>query len=304
MLDNIANTDTSAKEQSPDSDSIIPCKPTGFLIYIPATSPDSSTMVEHMCTLALSRQQVTIYQQRVNHGSMQFPLPPYSALQLTLPKSTAFSDDCQPRVDNESAFSVIIPDQPLNRADPQQQVNGSWQGNVHGNSKPMSAPAIHAATNGTASPYPSTTSPCQPLSPTSPTQPSQPPQQGQSAQLIGTGSTTILRRHVPCTYPNCENNRNKGIEKRHICHYSGCGKAFVKPYQLQNHLRQHSGEKPFICNWLSCGKRFMSFRVLQQHRHTHTSEKKYVCKVCSKKFKWRSSMMRHANKCIKETRQV
>ena len=264
-------------------------------------------MVEHMCTLALSKQQVTTYQQRVNDGSVPFPSQPYSALPLPSPKPAAFSDNYQPHVDNESAFSVI-PDQSLNRADPQQQVNGSWQGNVHGNSESTSSIATHAATNGIASPYPSTTSPCQPLSPTSPTQPSQPPQQGQSAQLIGTGSTTTLHRRVPCTCPNCE-NRNKGlsrIEKRHICHYSGCGKAFVYPYQLQNHLRQHSGEKPFICNWLSCGKRFMSFRVLQQHRHTHTSEKKYVCKVCSKKFKQKCHMMQHvhANRCRKETRQV
>ena len=263
-----------------------------------------------MCTLALSRQQETAYQQRVNHGSVPFPSPPYSALPLTSPKSVAFSDNCQPRVDNESAFSVI-PNQSLNITDPQQQLNGSWSGNVHRNSQPMSAPATHATTNGTASPYPSTTSPCQPLSPTSPTQPSQPPQQGQSAQVIGTGSATRKKCHcVPCTCLNCDNNRNNclsRVEKRHICHYSGCGKAFVKPSQLLNHLRQHRGEKLFICNWLSCGKSFISFDALQQHRHTHTPEKKYslhVCKVCSKEFKWKSRMMQHANRCRKETRQV
>ena len=142
-----------------------------------------------MCTLALSRQQVTTYQQRVNNGSVLFPLPPYSALPLTLPQRTAFSDNCQPRVDNESAFSTT-PEQPLNKADSQQQLNGSWCKNVCGNSEPMSPIVTHVTTNGTACPYPSTTSPCQPLSPTSPTQPSQPPQQDQSAQLIGTGSVT------------------------------------------------------------------------------------------------------------------
>ena len=94
---------------------------------------------------------------------------------------------------------LTLSDQPLNRADPQQQLNESWSGNVHGNSEPMSAPATHAATNGTASLYPSTTSPYQPLSPTSPTQLSQPPQRGQPAHPIGIGFATSIM-HV-CLAP-------------------------------------------------------------------------------------------------------
>ena len=258
-------------------------------------------MVEHMCILALSRQQVTTYQQRVNHGSVPFPSPPYSALPLTLPRSTVFSNDCQPHVNNESTFSAT-PEQPLDSTDPQQQLNGSWSGYVHRNSEPMSAPAICAATNGTASPYPPTTSPCQPLDPTSPTKPSQPPQLVQPAQSVGIGYVKRKVLHcVPCTSPNCDNGvnrvRNHGLprtKKRHICHYPGCGKAYERPHKLQTHLRQHRGEKLFICNWLSCGKRFFSLDGLQQHRHTHTTEKKFVCKECSKKFKCRAYLNQHA----------
>ena len=263
-------------------------------------------MVEHICTLALSKQQVTTYQQRVNHESVPFPSPSYSALPLTLSKSTTFSDNCQPRTNNESAFSVI-PDQPLNRADPQQQLNESWSGNVHGNSEPMSAPATHAATNGTVSPYPSTTSPCQPLSPTSPTQPSQPPQQGQSAHPTGTGSTTRKgRRRVPCTCPNCVDDVN-GIsnqdrtvtQKQHICHYPGCGKVFMKQHKLLVHLRRHRGEKLFICNWSSCGKKFVTNNDLQRHRLIHIGEKKYVCKECSKSFIRSDHLSRHIKTHVK-----
>ena len=271
-------------------------------MYIPATSLDSSAMVEHMCTLALSKQLVTTYQQRVNHESVPFPLPPYSALPLTLSKSATFSDNCQPHVDNKSAFSVT-PDQSLNRADPQQQLidSGSWSGNVRGNSEPTSAPATHVATNGTASPYPSTTSPCQPLSPTSPTQPSQPPQQGQSAHPTGTGSTTRKgRRRVPCTCPNCVDDVN-GIsnqdrtvtQKQHICHYPGCGKVFIKQQTLLVHLRRHRGEKLYICNWSSCGKKFVTNSELKQHRLIHTGEKKYVCKECSKRFIRKDYLEKH-----------
>ena len=37
---------------------------------------------------------------------------------INIAKSAAFSENCQPCVDNESTFSVI-PDQPLNSTDPQ-----------------------------------------------------------------------------------------------------------------------------------------------------------------------------------------
>ena len=263
-----------------------------------------------MCMQALSRQQVTTYEQRVNYESIPFPSSPYSPLQLTLSKFAAFSDNCQPRVDNESAVSVI-PEQPLNSTDPQQQLNGSRAGNIHGNSEPRSPPATYASTNGTGFPDPSTTSSCQPLSPSSPTQPSQSPQLVQPAQPIGTGSATSDKYHsrVPCTCPNCSNgvndvrNQDQTIkEKQHICHYPGCGKVFKWPTLLLVHLRRYSGEKQFICNWLSCGKRFVTLKELQQHRYIHTSENSYVCEECSKKFKCRAYLKQHA-KTHKKARQ-
>ena len=266
-------------------------------------------MAEHMCMLY--RQQVTTYQQRVNHGSVPFPSPPHSALPLTLPKPAAFSYNCQPCVDNESAFSTT-PDQSLNREDPQQQVNGSWSGNVHENSEPMSAPATRAATNGTASPYPSTTSPCQPLSSTSSTQPSQPPQQGQSAQLMGPGSSTRKKcPRVLCPCPNRANSVNsvrnqldqRRKEKRHICDYPGCGKAFKAPYELQAHvIRMHNShvERQFKCNWLSWDKRYATLEELKRHRHDiHTTEEKYACKQCSRRFKYKEHLRQHTKSHLK-----
>ena len=275
---------------------MIPCKPTGFLIYIPATSPDSCAMAEHMCMLY--RQQVITHQQRVIHGSVPFPSPPYSALPLTFSK---FAANCQPCVDNKSAVSVF-PEQPLNRADTQQQLNGSWSGNVCGNSEPMSAPATHATTNGTAFPYPSATSSRQPLSPTSPTQPSQPPQLVQPAQPIGIGSATRKKHHcVPGTRSNPANSVN-GVrnqdqtrkEKQHIPLFCGCGMVFDKPWKFQAHTsRRHGGERLFMCNWLSCGKRFATVGDLKRHRLIHKAEKEYVCKECSERFKHIDHLRQH-----------
>ena len=145
-----------------------------------------------MCTLALSRQQVTTHQQRVNHGSVPFPSPSYSAMPL---KFAAFSDNCQPHVDNESAVSVI-PEQPLNRADTQLQLNGSWSGNVHGNSEPLSASTILMQPHSLTHPQPVHAN-------HSAQQPSQPPQLVQPAQPIGAGSATTKKCHcvyVPDTY--------------------------------------------------------------------------------------------------------
>ena len=294
-------------------------------MYIPVTSPDSCTMVEHMCTLALSRQQVTTYQQRVDHGGMPFPSPPYSAV---------------PCVDNELAFSAI-PEHLLNSTDQQQQFNGSSTGNVHGNCEPRST---HAATNETTFPDPSTTSPCQAPSPMSPTQPSQPPQQSQSVQSMDTGYATRKKCHhvyVPDTCPNPANSVNSvrhqdqvgkekqqvrkekqqvrkemqqvgkekqqvgkekqqvGKERQHICHYYGCGMAFKWPHLLLEHLRRHSGEKLFKCNWLSCDKSFVTLWELERHRLKHIREKEYICKECSKKFKRSDYLIQHVKTHLK-----
>ena len=271
-------------------------------------------MVENMCTLALPRHQVTTYQQGINHRSVSFPSPPYSALPFTLSKFAAFSDNYQPHVNNESAFSVI-PEQPLNRAcaDPQQQLNWSWSVNLHGNSGQWLAPTTHATTNIATFLEPSTISPCQTLSPMSPTRPSQPQQHGQSVLSMGTGYAAREKHHCVCMSDTCPNPANSvnGVrnldqaekEKQHICYYPGCGKTFEKSSRLLVHQRRHRNKRLHICNWSSCGKRFFTPSDLRRHICIHTDERKYVCKVCSKKFLRSDHLSLHVKTHLKKAGQ-
>ena len=38
-------------------------------------------------------------------------------------------------------------------------------------------------------------------------------------------------------------------DKKHICDYQGCSKAFKRNDHLKSHKLTHTGEKPYVCDF-------------------------------------------------------
>ncbi|XP_061487632.1 zinc finger protein 341 isoform X2 [Rhineura floridana] len=69
-----------------------------------------------------------------------------------------------------------------------------------------------------------------------------------------------------------------------------CDKAFTKNFDLQQHIRSHTGEKPFQC--IVCGRAFAQKSNVKKHMQTH---KVYKCvvKTCAQTFHKLDSFLEH-----------
>ncbi|KAI9332886.1 hypothetical protein DFJ73DRAFT_630162 [Zopfochytrium polystomum] len=74
-----------------------------------------------------------------------------------------------------------------------------------------------------------------------------------------------------------------GSGKAYICPNSGCSKSFTRRYNLQSHLRCHSGERPYCCDL--CSLTFSRKHDLRRHtRSLHSVDRPHLCTHCNLSF--------------------
>ena len=83
--------------------------------------------------------------------------------------------------------------------------------------------------------------------------------------------------------------------KLFICAHDGCGRSFLKRYDLKRHGIVHTGERSFPCDFEGCSKSFSYSSHLTTHKRTHTNDLPFTCDYegCGKRFSQSSNLRTH-----------
>ncbi|UZJ56480.1 hypothetical protein CBS101457_005800 [Exobasidium rhododendri] len=82
-------------------------------------------------------------------------------------------------------------------------------------------------------------------------------------------------------------------EAIHICPIPGCGSTFTRKFNLNGHIRSHTGARPYECQEPGCGKSFARSFDLSRHEKLHAGIKPHNCESCGKAFARADALSRH-----------
>ncbi|GMT13119.1 hypothetical protein PFISCL1PPCAC_4416, partial [Pristionchus fissidentatus] len=73
-----------------------------------------------------------------------------------------------------------------------------------------------------------------------------------------------------------------------------CPKIFDSLYDLEPHIRKHTGECPYECG--ECGMKFPTLFTIQKHQKMHTGDRPFPCTLCPRTYLTVATLNFHLNK--------
>ncbi|KAI9363497.1 hypothetical protein DFJ73DRAFT_610004, partial [Zopfochytrium polystomum] len=71
-----------------------------------------------------------------------------------------------------------------------------------------------------------------------------------------------------------------------------CTRVFPRRYNLDSHMRHHTGERPHGCDL--CTARFAHMHDLRRHKNSvHSLSRPFLCRRCNRSFKRENTYQRH-----------
>ena len=81
----------------------------------------------------------------------------------------------------------------------------------------------------------------------------------------------------------------------HKCMQAGCGRWFLRKWDLSLHLKSHDGQE-HKCEYEGCKFSTSTKKQLKEHQKKHSDDHPYECKICHQGFQYRSGLKRHRDK--------
>lgn len=105
----------------------------------------------------------------------------------------------------------------------------------------------------------------------------------------GAGADAAVPESPPTAQSEVSSRTGRDGKPCFPCPY--CGHEFSKRFNLNMHIRQHTGERPFACP--HCDKRYTLHANLVTHLRQHTGERPFACSHCDKRYTAASSLSEH-----------